>query len=150
MYCNTLVCIAEERAETVSQYSQVYCGRKAGLGKNCIVIQKLYFDSRNSELLDCVVTHDRDTASQATTRQGRAAGGVGRAIGRAGGAGRRSRRAAAGRADSTNAGARRRAHGALELAGRAGGRRTGRQGTGRTRGVAQYDAGRAACARRVG
>ena len=50
MYCNTLVCIAEKRVETVSQYSSLYC------------------DSRGSGLLDYVVTQGRDTASQATTR----------------------------------------------------------------------------------
>ena len=38
MYCNTLVCIAEKRAETVSQYSSLYC------------------DSRGSGLLDSVAT----------------------------------------------------------------------------------------------
>ena len=49
MYCNTLVCIAEKRVETVSQYSS------------------LYSDSRASGLLDCVPTQGRNTASQATT-----------------------------------------------------------------------------------
>ena len=49
MYCNTLVCIAEKRVETVSQYSSLYC------------------DSRASGLLDCVPTQGRDTANQATT-----------------------------------------------------------------------------------
>ena len=49
MYCNTLVCIAEKRVETISQYSSLYC------------------DSRTSGLLDCVPTQGRDTASQATT-----------------------------------------------------------------------------------
>ena len=39
MYCNTLVCIAEKRAEIVSQYSLVYYGRKAGSRKDCIAIQ---------------------------------------------------------------------------------------------------------------
>ena len=76
MYCNTLVCIAEERAETVSQYSLVYYGRNAGWGKNCIAIQKLYFDSRDSGLLDCFVTQGCDMASQATIWQGREAGGA--------------------------------------------------------------------------
>ena len=50
MYCNTLVCIAVKRVETVSQYSSLYC------------------DSRGSGLLDCVATQGGDTASQATTR----------------------------------------------------------------------------------
>ena len=39
VYCNTLVCIVEKRAETVSQYSLVYCGRKAGSREDCIAIQ---------------------------------------------------------------------------------------------------------------
>ena len=51
VYCNTLVCIVEKRAETVSQYSSLYC------------------DSRGNGLLDCVATQGRDTASQATTRR---------------------------------------------------------------------------------
>ena len=49
VYCNTLVCIAgwETRlAESVSQYSLVYCGRKAGCREivsqynNCIVTRQ--------------------------------------------------------------------------------------------------------------
>ena len=49
MYCNTLVCIAEKRAQLyckrlgwgqfVLQYSLVYCGRKAGSREGCIAIQ---------------------------------------------------------------------------------------------------------------
>ena len=62
VYCNTLVCFAKKRAETISQYSSLYC------------------DSRGNALLDCVATHDRDTASQATTRRrGMRGRGVGRA-----------------------------------------------------------------------
>ena len=54
---------------------RLYCivtGRLAG--KICIAIQKLYCDSRDSGLLDCVVTQGRDTASQATTRHWAQAG----------------------------------------------------------------------------
>ena len=51
VYFNTLVCIVEKRAETVSQYSSLYC------------------DSMGNGLLDCVATQGRDTASQATTRR---------------------------------------------------------------------------------
>ena len=51
VYCKTLVCTVEKRAETVSQYSSLYC------------------DSRASGLLNCVVTQGRNTASQATTRR---------------------------------------------------------------------------------
>ena len=63
MYCNTLVCFVEKRAETVSQYNSLYC------------------DNRGSGLLDYVATQGRDTASQATTRRrgvrSRGAGRVG-------------------------------------------------------------------------
>ena len=44
------------------------------LGKIYIAIQKLYCESRDSELLDCVVTQGCDTASQATTRRWAQAG----------------------------------------------------------------------------
>ena len=52
----------------MSCIARLYCivtGRLAG--KICIAIQKLYCDSRDSGLLDFVVTQGRDTASQATT-----------------------------------------------------------------------------------
>ena len=62
VYCNTLICIAEKRVETVLQYSSLYC------------------DSRGSGLLDYVVTQGRDTASQATKRR-RGARGTARARG---------------------------------------------------------------------
>ena len=39
MYCNTLACIAEKKAKTISQYSLVYCGKKAGSREDCISIQ---------------------------------------------------------------------------------------------------------------
>ena len=44
MYCNTLARIAEKRAETVSQYSLVYCGRKAAVGKIVSQYSSLYCD----------------------------------------------------------------------------------------------------------
>ena len=53
----------------MSCIARLYCvvtGRLAG--KICIAIQKLYCDSRDSGLLNCVVTQGRDMASQATTR----------------------------------------------------------------------------------
>ena len=64
----------------MSCIARLYCivtGRLAG--KICIAIQKLYCDSRDSGLLDCVVTQGRDTASQATTWRWAQAGRAGRA-----------------------------------------------------------------------
>ena len=81
MYCNTLVCIAgwEARlAETVSQYSLVYCGRKMAGKKICIAIQK-----------NCIVTvgivgcwtvsqhRPRHGAGHSRRARGRAAGQAG-------------------------------------------------------------------------
>ena len=57
--------------------SRLYCNIGAWLEEDCIAIQKLYCDSRGSEMLDCVVTQSRDTASQAMTRQGAQQGRAG-------------------------------------------------------------------------
>ena len=78
----------------MSCIARLYCiviGRLAG--KICIAIQRLYCDSRDSGLLDCVVTQGRDTASQATTRRWAQAG---QALGAQGARGAR-RRACVGR-----------------------------------------------------
>ena len=107
-----LHCIAIEKTgleNFVLQYTSLYCrlggvvlqyciviGRLAG--KICIALQKLYCDSRDSGLLDCVVTQGHDIAIQATTRRwGQAGQALGAQLGSQGARGAR-RRAYVGRA----------------------------------------------------
>ena len=87
--CCKTVLYCDLEAARLGLYYRMVLWQGGWLGKICITIQKLYCDSKDSGLLDYVVTQGRDTASQPRTLRWAQAGARSRRWAQAGECSRR-------------------------------------------------------------